>query len=303
MEAEIADVSHTGIHPSARHGEERRLRGTRHDLGRAGDGMSQTIQPTDADHEARERAPQANASTNSPDAARAGHVTNGEAQPTPFPHTHHGHGLEVPEMSSVVLGLLRRLRLPWLLRHYARSPVLAIFSIFSACVSLGIIAVVAAITGTPLIIPSLGPSAFLFFYSPSAPAASPRHTILGQCIGVGAGYVSLLITGYHFTGVAARAQVNWAAVFSAGIALALTVGLMVLLHVEHPPAVSTALIVALGALREPYRLLLLLVAVVLLVGQAIVINRLAGVDYPLWSPRPSTCQPRILPERASGDHP
>ncbi|MDQ6643370.1 MAG: HPP family protein, partial [Chloroflexota bacterium] len=59
--------------------------------------------------------------------------------------------------------------------------------------------------------------------------------------------------------------------------------LMVLLRAPHPPAGATTLIISLGILTQPWQLLLLMVAVVLLTLQAIVINRLAGIAYPLWS--------------------
>jgi hypothetical protein len=45
---------------------------------------------------------------------------------------------------------------------------LALFSF----ISLGIMAALAVITHSPFIFPSLGPTAFLFFYRPTAPAAS-----------------------------------------------------------------------------------------------------------------------------------
>ena len=35
----------------------------------------------------------------------------------------------------------------------------------------------ALITGSPFIFPSLGPTAFLFFYTPRAPSASPRYLV------------------------------------------------------------------------------------------------------------------------------
>ena len=46
---------------------------------------------------------------------------------------------------------------------------------------------------------------------------------------------------------------------------------------------------ALGAdlLREPDQLLVLMAAVALLTVQGFVINRLAGIPYPAWSPRPA----------------
>ncbi|HEU5423887.1 MAG TPA: HPP family protein, partial [Nitrolancea sp.] len=59
--------------------------------------------------------------------------------------------------------------------------------------------------------------------------------------------------------------------------------LMVLLRAPHPPAGATTLIVSLGILTAPHQLAILMVAVVLLTLQAFVINRLAGLPYPLWS--------------------
>jgi CBS domain-containing membrane protein len=44
------------------------------------------------------------------------------------------------------------------------------------------------------------------------------------------------------------------------------------------------LIVSLGILRQPWQLVLLMVAVILLTLQAFFINRLAGIPYPLWNP-------------------
>ncbi len=61
--------------------------------------------------------------------------------------------------------------------------------------------------------------------------------------------------------------------------------LMVWARVPHPPAGATTLIVSLGILRTPVDLAVLTLAVVLLTIQGFVINRLAGIDYPTWSPR------------------
>src|SRR5215471_836699 len=106
------------------------------------------------------------------------------------------------EMSDIVRGLFRHLRLPWLTQRYAQTPVLAIFSCINGCISIGLMAALALITRSPFVFPSLGPTAFLFFYTPLAPAASPRNTLVGQTIGVLAGYVSLLITGLTAAGPA-----------------------------------------------------------------------------------------------------
>ncbi len=188
------------------------------------------------------------------------------------------------EMSDVVRGLFTRLRLPWLTERYARVPVLALFSFINGCISIGLMSALALVTGTPLIFPSLGPTAFLFFYTPTAPAASPRNTIIGHAIGVLAGYGSLLVTGLTTAGPALAVGVTWPRVIAAALSLGLTAGLMVLARSPHPPAGATTLIISLGILTKPWQLVLLMGAVVLLTIQAFTINRLAGIPYPLWNP-------------------
>ena len=69
---------------------------------------------------------------------------------------------------------------------------------------------------------------------------------------------------------------------AAALSLAFTGAFMVLLRVNHPPAGATTLIVALGILSTPYYLIVIEIAVVLLTAQAFVINRMAGLPYPLW---------------------
>lgn len=189
------------------------------------------------------------------------------------------------EMSDVLRGIVRRARLPWLLQHYAQVPVLSLFAFLNGLLSIAIMAVIALITGSPFIFPSLGPTAFLFFYTPTAPTASPRNTIVGHAIGAAAGYFSLFVTGLAAAGPALSIGVSGPRVIAAALSLALTSGLMVLLRSPHPPAGATTLIISLGILHRLDQLAILMLAVGVLTLQAIGINRLAGIDYPLWNPR------------------
>ncbi|OLB56037.1 MAG: hypothetical protein AUI01_07040 [Ktedonobacter sp. 13_2_20CM_2_56_8] len=194
-------------------------------------------------------------------------------------------------MSDIVRGLFLRTRLPWLLEHHARIPVLALFSFVNGCISIGIMAALAVVTHSPFIFPSLGPTAFLFFYTPTAPSASPRNTVIGHAIGVTAGYFSLVVTGLTMAGPALAVGVTWPRVIAAALSLGLASGLMVLLKSPHPPAGATTLIISLGILTKPWQLLLLMAAVILLTIQAFVINRLAGIPYPLWNPPAEPADP------------
>src|SRR6185312_9452873 len=154
-------------------------------------------------------------------------------------------------------GIVTRIRMPWLLRHHSRTPVLALFSFINGCISIGIMSALALITRSPFIFPSLGPTAFLFFYTPTAPSASPRNTIIGHATGVLAGYFSLVVTGLTIAGPALSVGVTWSRVIAAALSLGLTAGVMVLLKSPHPPAGATTLIVSLGILTKPLQLVLL----------------------------------------------
>ena len=134
--------------------------------------------------------------------------------------------------------------------------------------------------------PSLGPTAFLFFYTPTAASAAPRNTVFGHLIGALAGYLALDVFGLTEAAPAFETGVSAARVGAAAVSLGLTSGLMVWFRVPHPPAGATTLIVSLGILRTPAQLSVLMLAVVLLTVQGFVINRLAGIDYPPWRPRP-----------------
>jgi CBS-domain-containing membrane protein len=72
---------------------------------------------------------------------------------------------------------------------------------------------------------------------------------------------------------------------AAALSLAATGALMILLKAAHPPAGATTLIISLGIVTCPFHLVIIEVAVALLALQAIGINRLAGIDYPLWARR------------------
>lgn len=188
------------------------------------------------------------------------------------------------QMYAVLRGLVERTRLSSLMARYESVPLLSLFSFVNGCLSIAIMAGVALITGQPFIFPSLGPTAFLFFYTPLAPAASPRNTICGHLVGVLAGWGSLAAFGLRHAGPALSVGVSGQRVGAAALSLGLTAGVMVLLRVPHPPAGATTLIISLGLLRSPTQLAILMLAVVVLTLQALTINRLAGLPYPLWAP-------------------
>ena len=210
-----------------------------------------------------------------------GHLDAGPAAPGP-----RRPGPIGGDMAAIVFGLARRARLSSLTERHDSTLVLGVFAFVNGLVAIAVMAFVAVVTGDPFIFPSLGPTAFLLFYTPLLPASSPRNTLGGHAIGAAAGYLSLVLFGLTDAPPALATQVTGSRVGAAALSLGLTSGVMVLARVPHPPAGATTLIVSLGILREPDQLVVLMVAVALLVVQGFVFNRLAGIPYPRWSPAP-----------------
>lgn len=206
----------------------------------------------------------------------------------PVPTGRHGG-----HMAASVRGLLDRTRLPRLAARHDSSLVLGTFAFVNGCLAIAVMSAVALVTGSPFVFPSLGPTAFLHFYTAMAPAASPRNTVSGHLIGVIAGALSLAIFGLADAGPALATGVTASRVGAVALSLGLTSGVMVWLNVPHPPAGATTMIISLGILTGAAHLTVLMVAVVMLTAQAFLINRLAGLPYPWWAPRTAPSAPTV----------
>jgi CBS domain-containing membrane protein len=178
--------------------------------------------------------------------------------------------------------LLKRLRLPFLLRHLPQKLVWSAYVFVSGFVTIALLGLLGEITGSPFVFPSLGPTAYLLFFSPLHKSSSPRNAILGHAIGLLCGYGAFWITGMHPFLQSPVEGLYWPRVLAAALSLAITGLFMVAFSVSHPPAGATTLIVALGILSKPRYLVVIELAVVLLTMLAWILNHLAGLDYPLW---------------------
>jgi hypothetical protein len=163
----------------------------------------------------------------------------------------------------------------------------ALFMFVNGFISIAILCGLAKLFQTPFIFPTLGAVAFLVFFTPMAPAASPRNALCGNAIALACGYGALWVTGLQHAAPAIVTELSWTRILAVALSLATTGALMILLNVPHPPAAGTTLVVGLGIVSKPEYLLVLEAGVALLVGQAILINRLTGVRYPLWASIPT----------------
>lgn len=185
-----------------------------------------------------------------------------------------------------VFQLINRLRLNWLLAHLPPKFVWAVYVFLNSFVTIALLTLLALLTRSPFVFPSLGPTAYLFFFTPLAESSSPRNAVFGHAIGLLCGFAAYKVTGMHPFPEGFGGEVYWPRILASALALSLTGSIMVLLHVSHPPAGATTMIVSLGILAKPEYLLIIEVAVVLVAAQAFVINRLAGLPYPVWQSHP-----------------
>lgn len=200
--------------------------------------------------------------------------------------------------AEVVHGLVRRLRLRWLLHRFPPRLVWAGFMLVNGFLSVGLLGLVALLSRKLFLFPSLGPTAYLFFFMPRAPSSSPRNALFGHALALLCGWGALWLVGLDHAPSTLQEGVNGRRVLAAAMALAATGAALILLDADHPPAGATTLIVALGFAPEPLDLLFIEIAVAVMALQAIAINRLAGLDYPLWSRKPASAL--YSPQRREG---
>ena len=160
------------------------------------------------------------------------------------------------------------------------------FVLIGSGVSILIIGTVAYLTHEPWIFPSLGPTAYILFAAPLTVEACPRNAISSHLIGIVCGVAALAVFGLlDESGEGHDLTVR--RVLAVTLALVLTFAFMTWLRVPHAPAGATTMIVALGVLFGLRDYVVMMLAVVLLVVMAAIINRLHGDRTPLWAPRPA----------------
>jgi CBS-domain-containing membrane protein len=189
---------------------------------------------------------------------------------------------------AIALGT--RFQLGYLLRGDGnRQLMVAAFVLCAGVTALAIIALLAWVTRLTLLFPPLGPSAFVLFYRPMAEQASPRNVILSHTMALAAGVLSLRLALWLFPGpgILDPAMMSWPRLLAITLAMGVISALMVALRCAHPPAAATALLGAMGFFENPLQMLGLLIAVLLLVAEAFVLNRLVGgLPYPRWRSDP-----------------
>lgn len=186
-------------------------------------------------------------------------------------------------VAPALRGLARRMGMQRAEQRRDYRGLLGTYVLVNCVIAMVILSTAALLTNEPFIYPSLGPTAFILFFASMSVQAAPKNVFCGQLIGLACGVVGLAIFG--LMGVASDFDVaTWSRTGAVAVALGLSAALMVWLNIPHAPAAATAIIVALGVIETSMHLLVFMVAVVLLIAQAHIVNRLAGLPYPWWIP-------------------
>jgi CBS domain-containing membrane protein len=193
----------------------------------------------------------------------------------------------------------------WLYSHYGNRGN-AVYTGLGSLFAIGLSGLWAWLFNEPLLFPSLGATAFLFFETPTAEVGTPRNAIIGHFVGIVAAVASLGIFGLLNAPSVYVQGVSPQRIGAVALSVALTGAVLRVLRAAHPPAGATTIIVSSGLLAKPSQLGMVAAGVLLITVGGWVLNRLMGVPAPVWAAGggvPSLLTARRfrarVPERAS----
>lgn len=177
------------------------------------------------------------------------------------------------------------IQLPHLADQHGRRLVYAVFASLAGALAIAAVTATAYWTRHPLVVPSLGPTAFMVFNRSQSTAARPRNIVCGHLVGAVCGFLGLVAFGLLHAPSVVAGGLTPGRIGAAALSIAATSAFMILLRVEHGPAGATTLIVSLGFMTTPASLALLMGGVVFLALLGLLIDRLVGLPLPYWSGR------------------
>jgi CBS-domain-containing membrane protein len=138
------------------------------------------------------------------------------------------------------------------------------------------------LTGLGFLLPSLGPSIFLFATLPDDEMNFPQRIVGGQFIGAISAIVAFqLLVGHPVAGepIPPRSLLGLRQVLSTFVAATLTTAGMFVTGWDHPPAYATTLIISLGFINDLTGSIVFFVAVLIAAGT----HELFGRRLPIWN--------------------
>ena len=124
-----------------------------------------------------------------------------------------------------------------------------------ACgVTIGLIGLIAVWAQMPFLLASLGPTVAIQIATPELPSARAWNVAVGHLIGLGVGVLALYLTGaIDAPSFLHDHSLSLDRVAAAAFGIAIGTLIEFLLRASHPPAASTSLLVALGAIDITWR--------------------------------------------------
>lgn len=174
-------------------------------------------------------------------------------------------------------GLKRRLYAHWGNRGNA------VYTALGSLFAIGLSGLWAWLFKEPLLFPSLGATAFLFFETPLAEVGTPRNAIIGHFVAIGAAVASLGIFGLLHAPSVYVEGVTPQRIGAVALSVALTGGVLRLARAAHPPAGATTIIVSSGLLHTAMQVGMVAAGVALITVAGWLLNRLMGVPAPVWA--------------------
>lgn len=129
----------------------------------------------------------------------------------------------------------------------------------------------------PWLFSSLGPTAFQTTEYPELKSSRIYNVFVGHFIAIGMGFAALAIMGgWSAPAVASTHHLALMRVWTAVVAIALTLLGTMIVHASHPPAAATTLLVALGSHQTARAALTLVIGIVIVgvLGEGIRLLRL-----------------------------
>jgi CBS-domain-containing membrane protein len=170
----------------------------------------------------------------------------------------------------------------WLYRKWGNRGN-ALYTFLGGLLTIALSGAIAWAVDEPLVFPSLGATAFLFFETPMAEVASPRNTLIGHYVGAAVALVWLFVFGLQDSPDALAEGFSPARVAAVALSVGCTGGILRLLRAAHPPAGATTVIVSLSLLHTAEEIAALAGGVALLTLTGHLTNRVLGVPAPRWA--------------------
>jgi hypothetical protein len=130
-----------------------------------------------------------------------------------------------------------------------------------------LVGTVALFARCPYLFPSLGPTAFLQAEYPDQRSSGIYHVVVGHLLGLVSGFLAVGLSGaMNVAPASPGAPITLARALAVLFAVAITILLQLAARASHPPAISTSLLIALGAFSASLHTVATITTGVLLVG-------------------------------------